>query len=157
MHRKVLRYFLFSCFTSLRISDIKKINQSNIVGDTLVFLQEKNSQSQKIVKVPLTKIAQQFLLHDMGPLFDTYADQVTNRVLKEIADAADIEKNLTMHAARHTFAVMFLKAGGKVEVLKEIMGHADIKTTLAYVHIASDQKEEGMQQMEEYFKTENEE
>jgi site-specific recombinase XerD len=155
--KKVLQYFLFGCFTSLRISDLQRINWNNIAGDTLIFMPEKNNQSQKILKIPLTQIAQRFISNESGNLFDTFADAVSNRYLKEIADYAEIPKQITMHASRHTFAVMFLESGGKVEVLKEIMGHKDIKTTFVYVHIVDQQKQAGMSNMESYFNNKSQE
>jgi site-specific recombinase XerD len=45
-----------------------------------------------------------------------------------------IQKKVTFHVARHTFATSFLRAGGQVEKLKDYW-HSDIKQTMIYVHI----------------------
>ena len=42
------------------------------------------------------------------------------------------------HSLRHTFASMFIRAGGNLVALQKILGHADIKMTLAYAHLAPD-------------------
>ncbi len=68
------------------------------------------------------------------PDFDTFAEQVTNRYLKEIASIAGINKSVSFHVSRHTFAIRFLERRGKTEVLKEILGHSDIGTNMEYVY-----------------------
>jgi site-specific recombinase XerD len=77
-----------------------------------------------------------------GPIFHTYADPVTNRLLKEVAIKCGIKKRLTFHISRHTFGTLFLERGGRVEVLKELMGHSDIDTTMVYVHMSDKRKTE---------------
>ena len=67
--------------------------------------------------------------------------------MKDIAIASGIRKNLTMHVARHTFATEYLRRGGHVHVLKELMGHSKINTTMIYVHVDSDMKRKGMRAM----------
>ena len=41
--------------------------------------------------------------------------------------------------ARHTFATLYLKVGGKIETLKETLGHSNIRETMIYVHLSQDQ------------------
>ncbi|MNE42378.1 Tyrosine recombinase XerD [compost metagenome] len=71
-----------------------------------------------------------------------------NENLKLIAEKAKISKELSFHTARHTFATLFLAAGGNIAVLKELMGHAAIKTTMVYVHIDAEQRKQQMSLME---------
>ncbi len=133
-HDKVIKYFLFSCFTGLRISDVQKIRFDDIIDGQLVFIPVKTKRYQKIVKVPLNETALWLVGSGTGNIFDTFAEQVTNRYLKEIASIAGIKKSVSFHVSRHTFAMRFLERGGKIEVLKEILGHSDIGTTMEYVH-----------------------
>jgi site-specific recombinase XerD len=133
-HDKVIRYFLFSCFTGLRISDVKKIRFDDILEGQLVFIPVKTKRFQKIVKVPLNDTAQWLIGTGEGKIFDIFAEQVTNRYLKEVASIAGINKCISFHVSRHTFAMRFLERGGKIEVLKEILGHSAIETTMEYVH-----------------------
>ncbi len=133
-HKKVLRYFLFSCYTGVRISDIKLITWNNIHDDLLIFKPEKTKSHQKIVSVPLISLDKKYLPEaSKGTIFDTYADQVTNRYLKEIAREVGIKKKVTYHMSRHTFGSLFAE-GGNIIALQKMMGHGDIKTTMGYVH-----------------------
>jgi site-specific recombinase XerD len=64
-----------------------------------------------------------------------FADQHINDELKKIMKILKIQKNVTFHVARHTFATSFLRAGGNVEKLQLLLGHSDIKQTMIYAHI----------------------
>jgi integrase/recombinase XerD len=136
-HRKLLRYFLFSCYTGLRISDVKRVTWNNVHGNLLVFRPEKTKSKQEDVTVPLTKIDHRFLppFHagHKGPIFDTFADPVSNRLIKNIAVECKIKKQVTYHTSRHTFGSLFAEKGNII-ALQKIMGHEDIKTTMGYVH-----------------------
>jgi len=57
-------------------------------------------------------------------------------LLKEALSMTDIKKKISMHSLRHTFATHQLESGQNIMVLKELLGHANIQTTLVYLHIA---------------------
>lgn len=153
VEHNVLQHFLFSCFTGLRISDIKALTEANFKGDSLVFSQVKGrSHSPKITSVPLHGIALSFLKEEKGKIFTKlYADQAINRVLKRIASKNSITEKVTTHVGRHTFATTFLERGGKVEVLKEYMGHSNIKDTMRYVHITEARKRDQIAVFDGFF------
>jgi site-specific recombinase XerD len=46
-----------------------------------------------------------------------------------------INKKISFHVARHTFATLFLKMGGKIQNLQQLLGHSSISTTMIYSHI----------------------
>jgi len=133
-----LKKYLFSCHCGgLRISDIHNVGVDDVYDNVLVLVPQKTSGQSKRVQIPLPENWQQWVHHLSGKyFFDTQTDQYINRCLKVVAKAAGIKKQLTFHTARHTYATGFLNAGGKVEVLQRILGHADIKTTMVYVHIS---------------------
>ena len=83
-----------------------------------------------------------------GKLFDIPADSVVNRHLKEIWYEVKMSPKLSFHSARHTFAMLFLDAGGKVEVLQSILGHSKIDTTMEYVHLRNDAARDQIMQMD---------
>ena len=66
------------------------------------------------------------------------SNQKTSEYLKEIAVVCGIDKNITFHIARHSFAVMFLSCGGTMESLSRILGHTNMKTTQIYAKITDD-------------------
>lgn len=133
-HKLVLSKFLFSCFSSLRISDIQRIKRDNIVAEFLVYTSQK---TEKINKIRLSQSANLFIQKE-GPLFlDMYTDKTINEKLKEIAVVVGIKKRVTFHVARHTFATQFIINGGNVVNLQKLMDHSDIKHTMIYVHIVN--------------------
>ena len=65
------------------------------------------------------------------------AEQTMNRTLKRIASSINNQKKVTFHTSRHTFATLYLIAGGKVENLMLLLGHKKLETTMIYVKIAA--------------------
>lgn len=140
-HKIVLRPFLFACFTGLRHSDLERVTHKNVKKNKdLEFEPYKTRELQKQVVVPLCKKAFELIQNQKGELFRVYSNQKANERLKEIADNCNIYKNISTHVARHTFATQFLEQGGKLEVLKELLGHSKIETTMVYVHVTLEQK-----------------
>ena len=144
-HKKLLRYFLFSITTGLRISDVRRITWNNLHGDTLIFVPHKTKKHNKQLSIPLSEIQLSLLPDPTGKtIFECSSEQVANRNLKEIAAAIKIKKHLTYHISRHTFATLFLDRGGKLDTLQQLLGHADISTTMQYVKINEARKREEM-------------
>ena len=131
-YRLILGYFLFSCMTGLRISDVQKLTRKNFMDNYVSFVAKKSKKDQSIA---LNMNARKII--DFEPLlFETkFADQHINDELKKIMKILKIQKNVTFHVARHTFATSFLRAGGNVEKLQLLLGHSDIKQTMIYAHI----------------------
>lgn len=144
-HQNTLQCFLFCCFCGgVRVSDVKALNQHNIRGAMLVFSPQKTREtSAELVRIPLTPRAKKYI-NKKGALVPATSDQVMNRHLKTISEAAGIDKKITFHVSRHTFATLFLKAGGKVEVLMGLMGHQSLKTTMKYIHVTEESKVDQM-------------
>ena len=131
-HKNILAKFLFSCFTGLRISDIKKIDQDNFFGGYLVFVAEKTGKLQRI---QLNESAKLFIGKNK-PFDSDYTDEYTNRTIKDICKILGIKKHVTYHVSRHTFATNFIISGGNVTVLQKLLAHSKIEDTMIYVHIA---------------------
>lgn len=132
----ILKQFLFSTETGIRISDISLLKWDHIDDDRLLnFVPFKTRGLEKRVTIPLTKTALKLIEEESGFIFKEYAHPVINRGLKVIAAMSGIKKNLTFHVARHTFATRFLSKGGRVEVLQRLLGHTKIETTMVYVHV----------------------
>ncbi|TET06177.1 MAG: integrase [Candidatus Atribacteria bacterium] len=71
-------------------------------------------------------------------------------MVKRYAGKAGIDKNITPHTLRHTFATDFIRQGQNVMKLKKILGHSDISTTQIYVTLANKDIEEAMNGFKEF-------
>lgn len=126
----VLQYFLFSCYTGIRYSDLKLLNAEDIQNNTIHIRMHKTSLG---VSIPLSRKANQLLPPSKsGKIFSIFCNKVTNRILKKIATKSGIDKKLTFHVARHTFATTSLTLGIPIEVICKLLGHTNIKTTQIY-------------------------
>lgn len=148
--QKVLRHFLFSVSTGLRISDIKSITMDNIFRDMLIFTPEKtkNKKSQ-VVRIPLKSLALRMIKDESpfrlkGPVFLMISEAKTNEYLKAIAGDLKIKKRISFHSARHTFATYFLKRTKNILALQKLLGHSNITDTMVYSHICMDDIEKEM-------------
>ena len=78
-------------------------------------------------------------------------NQKMNAYLKEIADLARIEKHLTTHLARHTFATLSLSNHVPIESISKMLGHSDIRTTQIYAKMQDTTIYEDMARMRTKF------
>lgn len=136
----VLRRFLFSCFTGIRLSDSLALTWDNIVSNTLVVKPQKTQSISKIVRIPLNKAARE-LLKDCDKsatlVFEKSAEQTINKHLKPIMGRCKINKALSFHASRHTFATSYYRITRDIVGLQKLLGHSDLKQTMVYTHIVS--------------------
>ena len=150
--REVLRRFLFSCVTGLRISDTARIHRNMIISNILTFTPYKTRGVGKTLKIPLQKIARDLIDGCDGLLFKTFSDQYVNETLKVIAGRADIYKRLTYHCARDTFGTIFFEMTGNIKLLSDLMGHSSMKTTAIYTKLSAKYKQQEMDKFDEIFK-----
>lgn len=147
----VLRYFLFGCYTGLRFQDIKNIEYSCIknrlvqeVGSSKftnkLYIELNMHKTGFTVKIPLMKKALELidLEKKEGKIFKVISNQKTNGHLKNIIVLAKIEKKITFHCSRHTFASVSLMYGLPQKFIQSILGHQDSETTEIYSHVVDD-------------------
>ena len=131
--QNVLKYFLFCCYTGLRYQDIKGLKFKNIKNGNSLALQM--IKTKEFVKIPLTDKAKELLPvpgFDNQNVFRVMTSQPTNRHLKEIMKKAGIQKRISFHSARHTFATVSKSLGIPYDVISKILGHTNLKTTQIY-------------------------
>lgn len=142
---RVRDIFLFSIYTGLRFSDAQSLTPSNFKTEpngnkAIQLLMAKTSER---VFVPLTKNALSILnkygeldqLPVNKPILPQISNQKFNAYIKHIAVGASIDKPLTHHIARHTFATNALNSGIPLEVVQKLLGHNNVKTTLIYAKL----------------------
>lgn len=141
-HRRVLQYFLFSCVNGTRLGDVQALTWQCVHEEEIVTIPQKTND--KILRFAITNGEKLFLPTERKThyekVFNTYCEGYTNAILKEIATVCELTKRLTFHGSRHTFATLFLSNGGALEVLKELLLHGDIKTTMIYAHITNERQ-----------------
>lgn len=145
--------FIFSCFTGLAYIDVRELTADNIRTsfDGKLWIMTHRHKTQTSVNVPLLKVPQMLLKKYEGTLPDgrllpVLSNQKLNSYLKEIADLCGIEKNITFHLARHTFATtMTLAKGVPIETVSKMLGHTNIVTTQIYARITNDKIGRDMQ------------
>jgi len=150
---RVLKAFLFCCFTSIRISDLYQVNYRwEIQKNFLDFIPQKNKHKGRKIRIPFLPIARTFITsHNSLTFFDLPNQVQYNETLKVLADKAEINKVLTSHVGRHTFGYLFMTGVGDIYALQKILGHAKIETTLRYAHIDDEHKYEAALKIEKGF------
>jgi site-specific recombinase XerD len=138
--------FLFSCFTGLAYIDVKNLTKSHISygidGEKWIFTHRQKTESAS--KIPILPATQMIIdKYDNHPqcinedkLLPILSNQKMNAYLKEIAGVCEIEKELTFHIARHTFATtVTLTNGVPIESVSKMLGHKNLRTTQHYAKV----------------------
>lgn len=138
--------FIFSCFTGLAYIDVKKLTQSNITigidGDKWIYTNRQKTDTRS--NIPLLPMAEEIIAKykghpqclNEGKLLPVLSNQKMNSYLKEMADVCGINKELTFHIARHTFATtVTLTNGVPIESVSKMLGHKNLRTTQHYAKI----------------------
>ncbi|MCK9311044.1 MAG: site-specific integrase, partial [Bacteroidales bacterium] len=96
--------------------------------------------------IPLTILKKYEGKLPKGQLLPVLSNQKLNSYLKEIADLCGIQKNVTFHLARHTFATTTtLSKGVPIETVSKMLGHTNIRTTQIYARITNEKISRDMQ------------
>ncbi|WP_203294071.1 site-specific integrase [Luteirhabdus pelagi] len=143
--RIVRDLFLFSCYTGLAYCDLMGLKDKQIVIgiDKKPWIVTSRKKTNNGVRVPLLPkalaILEKYQGHPNvleGRLLPQISNQKLNSYLKEIADACYIEKELTFHMARHTFATtVTLSNGVPIETVSKMLGHTKLATTQIYARV----------------------
>ncbi len=135
--------FLFACYTGLRFIDVTTLTPDDIIKqDSLTYIRKKMIKVKKSVTLPVSllfegkplEIIEKYRSKDRETCFPIYTNQTVNKALKAFAIGAGIKTNLSFHIARHTFGTMLAEKTQNPYLIMELMGHADIKTSMIYIH-----------------------
>lgn len=138
--------FVFSCYTGLAYSDVKKLSSADITKgiDGGKWIRIKRTKTKSLSSIPLLPVAEEILdRYKNHPevkggkyVLPVLSNQKSNAFLKEIAALCGINKPLTTHLARHTFATtVTLTNGVPIESVSKMLGHQDLRTTQHYAKI----------------------
>ena len=136
---EVRRAFLFACLTGFRVSDLRSLAWGQVQRNPLQIL-KRQEKTGRVVAVPLNesawKIIKDTRIHGRDEhVFPYLAGSKTspNQYLTKWATAAGVDKQIGMHTARHTFAVLSLEGGADLFTVSRLMGHTKTATTAVYV------------------------
>jgi len=145
-NERVTNPFLFSIFTGLRLSDTKALMFENLQNNRLAIIQIKTKKPLNVLLNPnaVKIIDQQRLLMgtDRGKVFDFLEDDYMNRRIKEWVYSLGINKKITFHCGRHTFATIGITSGMDIYEVSGLLGHTDIKHTLIYAKLVNKKKDQ---------------
>ncbi|SEB39473.1 Site-specific recombinase XerD [Maribacter dokdonensis] len=154
--------FVFSCYTSLSYIDVINLTRENLnMGiDGELWIYYRREKTTKPIRIPLLpkaldiveKYKDNKISISQGTIFPKISNQKLNSYLKEIADVCGIQKNLTFHIARHTFATtVTLSNGMPIETVSKLLGHSRIATTQIYAKVIERKVSDDMQRLREQF------
>lgn len=141
--------FLFCCFSGLRYSDVQKLTWGEITvsPEGCAQIETNMQKTGKDIIIPLSDNALKWLPErgdrpSGSRIFYKLPDQVTNADvrLKTLIKKADIDKHVTFHVARHTFATLTLTYGADLYTVSKLLGHTNIRTTQIYAKIVDESK-----------------
>jgi len=150
--------FLFSCNTGLRFSDAMKLKMTDIKRNKAnkPYIEIISTKTKDDVLLPLTRDAIEIIekyesnndriVHNF--ILPQISNQKFNTYLKVIGSIANIEKDITHHVARHTFATIALNNGIPIEVVQKLLSHTDIKTTQIYAKLLTETVFKEMEKMD---------
>ncbi len=140
--------FIFSALTGLRFSDIEKLTWSEIQhsDENGYYIRFKQKKTKGQETLPMSDDALQFMGErkegDKKVFEDlTYSDY-NNAKIREWMIRAGIEKHITFHCARHTYATLQLTLGTDIYTVSKLLGHKSLKTTEVYAKIIDQKKKE---------------
>ena len=146
---KSLKRFLFSCYTGLRFRDMLAIeNKKHIFSKDVeipntqkiekrYYIELSMHKTRNTVIIPLIdKALKLFDIEKEGNLFDSISNQKVNAHLKTIKEKAGLDKHLTFHVSRHSFATICFLYGIDERVGQKLLGHKNRKFTEIYTHLS---------------------
>lgn len=142
----IKKAFLFSCLTGLRRSDVIRLTWSDIQKQgeyTRIIFKQKKTGGQEYLDIS-PQAAE--LLGERGKpneqvFTDIHSPSCTNEAIKRWVLRAGINKEITFHCARHTFAVMMLDLGTDIYTVSKLLGHRELSTTQIYAKVLDKNKQ----------------
>jgi len=152
---KVKDIFIFSVYTGLRFEDAQSLTIENLnkykENPFIRFIQQKTSRA---IEIPLLKPAIN-IIHKyensderkvLNKILPKISNQKVNMYLKIISDLSGINRKISHHIARHTFATTIcLNNNMPLEDLSMLLGHSSIKTTQIYGKITQERLYQSIQ------------
>ncbi|WP_075604112.1 site-specific integrase [Saccharicrinis aurantiacus] len=159
-HTLVRDLFIFSCYTGISYTDLISLRPENVVIgiDGKQWIHTKRKKTNITLQIPLLPEAIRILnAYSHHPkalracrLFPPITNQRVNIYLKQVAKLCRIDKHMTFHLARHTFATTITLANGMpIETVSKLLGHTTLTTTQVYAKVLQDKIGSDMSNLEQ--------
>lgn len=147
--------FIFCCYTGLAYNEMSNLQIKNLqIGfDQMNWIQMKREKTQRQISVPILpkaqKVINKYLKENCETVLPKISNQKFNSYLKEMAEIIGIDKKLTHHTARKTFAsTVLLFNDVPMEIVSELLGHSKMSITQEhYGKIVQSKVSEHMQKL----------
>jgi site-specific recombinase XerD len=140
--------FVFCCLSGLAFTDVDHLRREHISQDEngVMWIRKPREKTAVLSRIPilpqplvlLKKYENDVELARTGKLLPVPSNQKMNSYLKELADICDINKTLTTHVARHSFACLAVEYGMPIDILAKILGHTNTNMTRHYAKFSED-------------------
>lgn len=143
---RIKEAFLFSCLTGLRRSDILRLTWGDVHrhGEyTRIIYRQKKTREQEYLDISEQAAS---LMGERGEdgervFKDIHSPSCTNSTIKLWVARAGINKDITFHCGRHTFATMMLDLGTDIYTVSKLLGHKQLTTTQIYAKVLDKNKQ----------------
>jgi len=131
--------FLLSCYSGFRYSDLYSLKVADIDLENGV-ISKKMMKTKHQIEIPLNNQLIELIKPYLGSnknqkIFREVTNQVGNRILKEIAKECRINKSVSFHVGRHTFASFLVNNKNvSLPLVSKLLGHLNISNTLIYTN-----------------------
>jgi integrase len=148
------RAFIFSCFTGLRLSDVRALTWGQIFKDgdertraSVIMQKTAKPISLTLPDEALKALPEKGEANDRDKVFHLPVTSRIEAILKKIATTAGINKHVTFHVSRHTFATLQLSFGTDIYTVSKLLGHRSLETTQIYATIIDKMKDDAADRM----------
>lgn len=137
--------YLFCVFSGLAFTDVCTLRPEHIIKDNNgdMWIRKARQKTKNMCNIPLLEIPlaliekyrENPICKERGTVLPLISNQRLNTYLKELADICGIEKHLTSHTARYSFATLSLTSGISMESVAKMLGHANTRMTQHYAKV----------------------
>lgn len=157
---EIKRAFLFSCLTGLRRSDILKLTWSEVYQQgeytRIIFKQKKTGGLEYLdISQQAAELMGEYGKPNEHIFRDIHSPSCTNNTIKLWVARAGINKDITFHCGRHTFATMMLDLGTDIYTTSKLLGHRNISTTQIYAKVLDKNKQAAVARIPDIMPTGN--
>ena len=140
--------YILSCETGLRISDVKNFKSTYVKKDSTTgreYIELIQIKNNNLLTIGLTNQAKAIIIKykkksKPDHYFGSFCEQQLNRNIKKIASITGIQKNITFHTARHTFATFAARCGNNEIQIATLLGDKDTRMARIYVNLNKNDK-----------------